>query len=103
MPVNTETVCLSPCGPLTAATIAPLAAHARDAIAGGAASLVVDLGDVTNLDRRALDVLLNIAGEARRSGGSFALASPNGLCADILRITQVDQAIAILPSLVEAG
>ena len=103
MPLTTETVCLSPCGPLTATTIAPLATHARDAIAAGAASLVVDLGEVTNLDRRALDVLLNIAGEARRSGGSLALASPNGLCADILRITQVDQAIPILPDLARAG
>jgi anti-anti-sigma factor len=101
MLLTTAPVCLNPQGPLVADTVATFAARAREALASGAETLVVDLQQVTTLDRRALDVLLDIAGEAHHGGGSLALAAPNGLCADILRISRVDQAITVLPSLAD--
>lgn len=101
MPLTTAAVRLSPQGPLVADTVASVASHAREALAAGADTLVIDLEEVTTLDRHALDVLLDIAGELHQGGGSLALAAPNGLCADILRISRVDQAIPVLPSLAE--
>jgi anti-anti-sigma factor len=101
MPLTTAAFCLSPQGPLVADTVASFAAHARAALAAGAEALVVDLEEVTTLDRHALEVLLDIAGELHQGGGSLALAAPNGLCADILRISRVDQAIPVLPSLAD--
>lgn len=101
MLLTTAAICLRPQGPLVAETVASFASHARAALAAGAEALVVDLEEVTTLDRQALDVLLDIAGELHQGGGSLALAAPNGLCADILRISQVDQAIPVLASLAD--
>jgi len=97
MLLTTAPVRLNPQGPLVADTVASFAASAREALATGAETLVVDLQRVTTLDRRALDVLLAIAGELQQGGRSLALAAPNGLCADILRISRVDQAIPVVP------
>ena len=99
MLLTTAPVCLNPQGPLVADTVGSLAASAREALATGAETLVVDLQQVTTLDRRALDVLLDIAGELHQDGRSLALAAPNGLCADILRISRVDQTIPVVPRL----
>jgi anti-anti-sigma factor len=96
LPTN-DAVRLNPQGPLVADTVASLEAYAHEALETGAEVLVVDLENVTTLDRSALDTLLDLHDECREIGGSFALASPNGLCADILRISRVDQTIPVLP------
>jgi anti-anti-sigma factor len=101
MPLTTAAVCLSPQGPLVADTMATLEADARDALEFGADRLVVVLDRVTALDRDALDLLLDLHDECREGGGSLALAAPNGLCADILRISRVDQTIPVLANLEE--
>jgi anti-anti-sigma factor len=103
MSLKTAAVCLNPQGPLVAETVSALEANARAALATGADCLVVDLDQVTTLDRDALDVLLDLHDECREGGGSLALAAPNGLCADILRISRVDQTIPVLSSLDDLG
>ena len=41
--------------------------------------------------------------QAAAADGSLALVAPNGLCADILRRTQVDQTIPVVRSFAEVA
>jgi anti-anti-sigma factor len=80
---------------LSRAVAAARAAHARD--------LVLDLSQVTFVDSRGLEYIVELASEMRAADGTLRLASPNALCREILAITAVDQTVPVFDGADQLG
>jgi anti-sigma B factor antagonist len=61
--------------------------------------LVVDLSAVSFLDSTGLGVLIHAQKRIAATHKSMSLAGPTGMVAKVLRITRVDEAIPVHPSL----
>ena len=64
----------------------------------GAASVILDLTDCSFMDSTGLHLLVRSQRRFDRSGGRFAVASPNRTVLKVLEITQMDHVFAIYPS-----
>ncbi len=105
-PQTSESVICTPIGVMT--YLAPTAAHIDDAtlerlhayvdqcIEERRYRLVVDLARVHHLDSRGLEVLLDLQDKVLRLGGWLKIAQVSGIIRDVLRITRISDAIAVL-------
>ncbi len=64
-------------------------------IGAGVPRVVFDMNEVLLVDSAGLEFMLDILEECENRGGSLRLVSPNSLCRDILRITEVEQRFEI--------
>jgi anti-sigma B factor antagonist len=84
-------------GEIDLSTHDQLAAALHRAVAPPARQIVVDLSDVGFLDSSGIRTLVIGWRQAEGQGMSFALRKPRPVVLKVLRLTGVDQALAILP------
>lgn len=83
-------VCVArPQVPLAGDVCAQFADAVLAALGSGRPMLVVDFHHVPLLDSTGLETLVNLRDRIETVGGAMKLASVNGLCSDILRVTGV--------------
>lgn len=88
--------------PLNEEMVPALNGVAIESMDQGAGQVVIDMEKVPLVDSQALECLLDIQDACLRRGGALTLAAPTQICADVLRITQVDRMIEVFPTVVEA-
>ncbi|MBN2333499.1 MAG: STAS domain-containing protein [Deltaproteobacteria bacterium] len=67
----------------------------------GLKHLVVDLGDVPNIDSSALGVLFSLYKHLVQKNGSLVLLRPTGMVAEVVHITHMEKIVQIKQSLDE--
>lgn len=82
---------IRPRGPIDAGHCPALLESVMNGLGPGRPMLVVDLHDVPLMDSAGLETLVEIRDRIESRGGAVKLASVNGLCADILRVTGVSE------------
>ncbi len=80
---------LKPCGPLTGDDAEQLRRAAESALQDGAAAIVIDVSGVPFADSRGLEVLVELAEHALRTGGTLRLAGANDLLREVLDLTEL--------------
>jgi anti-sigma B factor antagonist len=89
-------------GEVDLATVPQLREAISDHIVAGRTSLLVDLRAVTYLDSTGLGVLVGAAKAAGSQGGSLRLVCDNPRVLRLLRITGLDKALAVHPTVESA-
>jgi anti-anti-sigma factor len=89
-------------GPLEQEWAASLLAAVDSALEGDRSRFVVDLSRVPHADSAGLEVLVQIASRVFRFGGRLGLFGATETLAEILRVTRLDQRLALFPSREEA-
>jgi anti-anti-sigma factor len=82
---------IRPRGPIDAGHCPALLDAVMEGFGTGRPMLVVDLHDVPLIDSAGLETLIEIRERIEAKGGAVKLASVNGLCTDILRVTGVSE------------
>lgn len=86
-------------GEVDLATVPALREAISEQVAAGRTNLLLDLRAVTFLDSTGLGVLVGAAKKARGAGGSLRLVCDNARVLRLLRITGLDKALAVHPTL----
>ncbi len=68
----------------------------------GQPRIVFDMSLIPLIDSVGLEAILEARDRCHKLGGSFVLAKPNHLCADILRVNGLDREINIYDDVVKA-
>ena len=97
---NTVVVAIS--GELDLHTAERVATKLRDATAGEAASVVVDLSETRLVDSVGLGVLASAARRTKSKGGTFVLAADDPRFLRTLKMTGLDRLFDVEPNLTEA-
>ncbi len=86
---------LTPDGALVEKNLPALGESIQQARQRGTVNLVLDLHKVPFFDSRGLEFLLDLVTELQEQGGALRLANPSQVCKDILKMTRLDQSIAV--------
>ena len=81
--------------PLIGAYAEQLTSNVQEYLSTGAYQLILNFNDVSLIDSRGLEQLLECVQVARKIGGTVKLAGANGICADILYATRISQRIEV--------
>jgi anti-sigma B factor antagonist len=69
----------------------------------GRKKVIFDLTGVTNIDSTGVGIIVMSAGRMKKAGGELRVACAAGHVEQVLKMTNVDQIIAILPTSTEAA
>jgi anti-anti-sigma factor len=89
-------------GELSHATCAPVMELLNDAINRGETRIVLDLRDVGFCDSAGLGLFVQLNKQTTEAGGWLRLAAPTPFMANLLAITNLDQALPIFSSVGQA-
>ena len=65
--------------------------------------VILDLTGVTHIDSTGIGILVMSAGQLKKAGGQLRLAGANGHVEQVLKMTHVDQILALHPTTVAAA
>lgn len=88
-----EAVVIRPAGRLDVIAAPQLRSVVADAVAAGAARIVIDLVEVTVLDSSGLGALIGAMRTARQAGGDLRIARPNDQALMVLELTTMDRVL----------
>lgn len=88
--------------PLNAENVPHLRKMLEACAAAGQPYVVLDLENVPLIDGAGLELLADFREEYARLGGALKLASPNGLCREILTVTGLDERFEVLDNALSA-
>ncbi len=89
-------------GPLDRESAPELLSVVDGALEADRNRFVIDLSKVSHADSGGLEVLVQIASRVFRFGGRLGLFGAGGALAEILRVTRLEQRLALFPSREEA-
>lgn len=98
-----ESVVLTVAGRLDVETAPTLRERFIDLLAAGQRHLILDLNGVRFLDATGLGVLVGGLTRTRQAGGSLRLVCTQQSVLDVFRVTGLDRAFSIEPTVEEAG
>ncbi len=81
--------------PLSAENVPQVRKMLEDCVANGQPCVVFDLENVPLIDSAGLELLADFREDYALLGGALKLASPNGLCREILAVTGLDEGFEI--------
>lgn len=88
--------------PLNAESAPQVRKMLEDCAANGQPFVVLDLENVPLLDSAGLELLVEFREDYALLGGALKLASPNGLCREILTVTGLDESFEVLDNALSA-
>lgn len=88
--------------PLDEAHLEAARAALEPCLAAGRPAIVFNLARVAYIDSAGLELLLDLSDRCRARGGEMQLAGPNGLCGDILRVTEVADRFSVFDNVTSA-
>jgi anti-sigma B factor antagonist len=65
--------------------------------------VIFDLSGVTHLDSTGIGIIVTVAGQMKKAGGQLRVAGANEHVAQLLRMTSVDQIVALHPDATAAA
>jgi anti-sigma B factor antagonist len=69
----------------------------------GRKKVIFDLSGVTNIDSTGIGIIVMSAGQVKKAGGELRVAGANAHVLGVLKMTNVDQIVALHPTTVAAA
>lgn len=74
----------------------------RKLVAEDRKKIIFDLAGVTHIDSTGIGIIVMVAGQMKKAGGELRVAAANPHVEQLLRMTNVDQIVALHPTTVAA-
>ena len=94
---------IAPRFPVIEGNIAKLEQEMKGAFQGGSTQILVDCSEVSHIDSKGLEFLLDSIEEAQKRGGNVKLCNLNQICRDILLATRLNSVFEIYDEVKEAA
>jgi anti-sigma B factor antagonist len=75
----------------------------RDLAAENQKKIIFDLAGVTHIDSTGIGIIVMVAGQMKKAGGQLRVAAATEHIGQLLKMTNVDQIIALHPTVAEAA
>lgn len=89
--------------PLTGDNVAGLSVILEECAAHRQPHVILDLSRVPLIDSAGLELLLDASEQYMKCGGALKLASPNGLCRDILAVSGLNGRMEVFNDVIAAA
>jgi len=86
---------VTPRFPVIEQNIAQLEQEIQSSFQGGSVQILIDFSEVSHIDSKGLEFLLDSVEEAQKRGGNVKLCNLNQLCKDILLATRLNNVFEI--------